>query len=432
MGASANGHSRQVAVPRVWLILLTVLTVAPWGVLAAIWLWPTHASAPPAPRDTMLSSGPTEAVGAWGRLETRPILISPPLEFVPRNWGTPLPSAWTFPAATADEARAFLVASGMSGADADRVRATARPTPEVDGITFRPDADLVHRLEPDVRARIYLALAAAVVKVDQNRTPINFDQVTAYRFHGQSVEEWLGGEPLLPETRALVAPLVYRKGGFMYFADMELIRARIQDPEQVQWLAKRLMRFETMLARLMVDPDRIDAITEYWGRGGRRTDIRPILESVARHAAAADDPSASIDISHLLPRFARLNLYRYPAVTPRDLEQPLLVNCLWSALNFFSDEPDDRFLDVRFALTTLQNDYIIVNDNYQLGDIVAFTDPEGDLVHVAVYLAGDLVFSKNGTTPLAPWSILPIEHLNGHYPEHSDAWTVSYHRRKGL
>ena len=158
----------------------------------------------------------------------------------------------------------------------------------------------------------------------------------------------------------------------------------------------------------------------------------PILESIARRSTPASDPSAWIDMSHLLPLLPRQLLYRYPKVTAEDLQRPLLANCLWTALNFFGDEPDPRYLDVAFALSHLKSDYFLVNDNYQLGDIVAFADPEGNLVHVAVHLAGDLVFSKNGTTSLAPWSIMPLSQLNGHYSEYSSSWRVSYHRRKDL
>jgi hypothetical protein len=40
------------------------------------------------------------------------------------------------------------------------------------------------------------------------------------------------------------------------------------------------------------------------------------------------------------------------------------------------------------------------------------------------------VFGKNGSTPLDPWSILPIERLKGHYSQYAGEWHVSYHRRK--
>jgi len=421
---------RVVAVPRAWLILLTVLGVAPWIVFAALQLGREAPGVAELARSSTVNDLPA---GPWGHLEMTPITISPPMEYVPSTWGEVLPSAWTFPGTSAEQAEAFLVGAGMSAADARRVRATARPTPEVDGVSLLPDDATVRGLAPGTRAAIYRALGQAGVNVDRTRTPINFDQVTAYRYHGDSIDEWLGTDMLSAATRALVDPLIYRDKGFLFFADIERVRSLIGDPAEVQRLAKRLMRQETVLVRIGVDaPANIDALAEYWGRGGRRTDIRPILESLSRASALFDDPNGAVDISHLLPTLARQLLYRYPRVTPQDLQRPLLANCLWTALNFFNAEADSRYLDVRFALDHLRADYFLVQDGFQLGDIVAFRDPSGNLVHVAVYLADDLVFSKNGTSPLAPWSILPIEQLAGHYAEYSDGWLVSYHRRNDL
>jgi hypothetical protein len=166
----------------------------------------------------------------------------------------------------------------------------------------------------------------------------------------------------------------------------------------------------------------------YWGRGGRRSDIIPVLESLVE-----SDGDPSIDIAHLLPTFARQYLYRYPRTTSNDLAKPLLSNCLWTALNFFADEPDPRFLDVNIAAKSLREDYYFVHDGLQLGDIVTFSTPQGQLHHVAVYIADDLVFGKNGSSPLAPWTILPIAQIKGHYAvEFQDGWLVAYLRKKGM
>ena len=176
------------------------------------------------------------------------------------------------------------------------------------------------------------------------------------------------------------------------FADRELVRSRITDREELRRLAKGLLRQTTSRLRLSItNLAEVDTIAAYWGRGGRRTDIQPLLESLA---GAAKD--RAIDIVHLLPTFARTNLYRYPRVTAEDLNRPELTNCLWTALNFFNDPPDDKYLDPRVAIERLQRDYYLVHNNFQLGDIVALLDGQGRIFHVAVYLADDFVFTKNG------------------------------------
>ena len=224
-------------------------------------------------------------------------------------------------------------------------------------------------------------------------------------------------------------PLIYRDGDIMHFADAEIVRARIPDTLERQRLAKALLRQSTMLVRLSVDKSsEIQELAEYWGRGGRSTDIRPLLESVA----GADSSESSIDIVHLLPAFARNRLYRYPKLTAADLDNRTLANCLWSSLNFFAAVPDDRFLDLNASLASLRSDYHIVESNHQLGDVIALLDAEGDLFHVVVYLADDLVFTKNGTSPVSPWTIMPLQRVKDYYRVQSDNPRLIYHRRNDL
>jgi hypothetical protein len=256
------------------------------------------------------------------------------------------------------------------------------------------------------------------------KSPLNQDQGNSFRFFGTPAE-WLSGTLISPQTRALVEPLIYRDGNVLHFADAAIIRETIKEDDERQRLAKALLRQSTMLVRLSVTQDaEIPALAEYWGRGGRSTDIRPLLESVAGANA-----EGSIDIVHLLPSFARNRLYRYPKLTTSDLNKPLLANCLWSSLNFFRLEPDDRFLDVETALTSLREDYHIIEHGYQLGDIVGFLNSQGNLFHVAVYIADDLVFTKNGMSPVSPWTIMPLQRVKDYYRSHSDNPRLIYHRR---
>lgn len=419
-----------VAVPRVWLVTLTALVVVPWMVVAGWWLRPSAAAPAPtaAPADVQQGT----MVGPWGELVVRPIIISPPMEYVSRTWGELQPSVWHFPPMTGDELESLLLSFGLTRDEAARLRGTARAADPVPGVFVVPDPELVGRLSPEVRARVYLWLGRSALSGYTDR-PINFDQVTSYRFHGDSIDDWLA-EPLAPETRALVTPYIYRHNGFLFFADIEQVRSRIHDADELQRLAKRLLRHATLLVYLQVpEGGDIDRMAEYWGLGGRRTDLRPLLESITRPSTTSDGRVGSaIDISHLLPTLVREHLYRYPRPSVEDLQRPLLANCLWTALNFFSAEPDDRYLDPAFSLAALKSDYYLVQDNYQLGDIVAFADRHGNLVHVAVHIAGDLVFSKNGTSALSPWSILPLDRLKGHYVEYADDWQITYHRRKDM
>ncbi len=355
---------------------------------------------------------------SWGELTETPVVISPPAEFIPTDAGPVAPPLWYFPRTSIDGVKQTFLAAGFSDEEAIQLLAEARPDARHGGFAVAPDPELVRAIKPQVRARLYRGLAAS---------PLNFFQQAAYRFFGTSPDAWLGAG-LAPGTRALVDPLIYRDGSFLFFADLELVRGRIGNGPELQRLLKRLLSQATVLVSLRAtDASRLDSLVEYWGRGGRKTDIRPLLESIAGSRV-----NQSIDITHLLPETARRLLYRYPKVSVADLRKPQLANCFWTALNFFNDDPDDRLLDPEIALQELHRDYFLVQDALQLGDIVALSDDEMNIFHVAVYIADDLVFTKNGYFSLAPWTILPIDRLKGHFAERGDDYRVTYHRRRDL
>lgn len=404
-----------VTVPRSWLAGLAALLVVPWLIVGTIYLLRTE----PVPSDDRIGPSTADArqanAGPWGRLTLTPIVISPPLEYVPADWGRNEPATWSFPSVALDDVSTFLATAGASQEQIAQLRQTARVDARIQGTVIQPSPAVVRSLSSDVRARLYTQLS---------QSSINFDQAQSLRFLGNTPEEWLGGSLMSPQTRALVEPLLYRDGPFLHFADIESIRAEVSSPEEMQRLAKTLLRNSTLLVELSIDrAGDVSDLADYWGRGGRRTDIRPLLESIA-----GPGPQYSIDIVHLLPAFARNYLYRYPKITTEDLNRPLLANCLWSSLNFFSAMPDDKFLDVNTALTALRTNYYVVEHDYQLGDIVALLDEDGDLFHVAVHLADGLVFTKNGTSPVAPWTIMTVSDLTAFYGRRVTAPRLIYHR----
>lgn len=412
--ASQQSSPTLTAMPKTWLLLLAGLIVVPWVIVAALYF---GGGAAPGATPQIEGTGPlTQASrGPWGNLTLTPIVISPPLEYVPAEWGRNAPAEWVFSDATPDVVAAFLGSTGLSPEQIAQLMPRARQEPRIRGVVINPPADVVRALSPDVRARLYTQLS---------KSTLNFDQAQSFRFFGKTPSDWFGGTLMSAATRQLVEPLVYTDADFLHFADIESIRTQIPSPEERQFLAKALLRNATVMIRLSVDSlEDVSGLAQYWGIGGRRTDIRPLLESIA----IADD-SQSVDIVHLLPAFARNHLYRYPKIQTVDLTRPLLANCLWSSLNFFKDQPDDRYLDVDFALNALRTEYYVVEHGFQLGDVLALVDDEGDLFHVAVHLADGLVFTKNGTSPVAPWTIMSVDQLKNYYRRRAESPRLIYHR----
>ena len=412
---AAPGERRVVTVPRTWLIGLPLVMIVPWLVVAALY-WRAQPAADAAAIGEAGPATPASA-GPWGTLRITPIIVSPPMEYVGERWGRPEDHGlWFFPDTTPEWLDQFLSSSGLPPEHVARLKGSARLEPRIRGIVVSPDLETVQAMPAAARATIYRQLG---------RSGLNFDQANPFKFYGTAADEWFRASMISPATRALVEPLIYRDREFLHFADARLVHERITEAAELRRLAKVLLRQSTMLVELNVaDPAGVAALAEYWGRGGRSTDVRPVLESIASTG------NHSIDIVHLLPSFARNRLYRYPQPSTADEGKPLLANCLWTALNFFRPVPDDRFLDVEVALKTLREDYFVVEGEYQLGDIIGFVDAEGDLFHVAVYIADDLVFTKNGTSPVTPWTIMPLARVAGYYHLKSEDPRLIYHRRK--
>jgi hypothetical protein len=405
-----------IAVPRPWLIALGIILILPWLGVTIFWLRPvTRASVGNGKATPNTEARP----GKWGELKLVPIVISPPMELVLTDWEFMRRPTWFFPGATAEIVAQALQSAGVSTADAARLRAEARFDSRISGVILTPDPTWVRALTPETRSRIYHILA---------KSDLNVNQAQAFRYPGTNLEAWFGSSPISPHTRQLIEPLIYRDGDYMLFSDIELVRTEIGGDDELRRLSKALFRQPTVIAHLSVDHSAdLDALVEYWGRGGRRTEIRPLLESVV-----GGGTDRSIDIIHLLPPFAQNNLYCYPELSVADLSKPTVANCLWSSLNFFLPKPDNRFLDTAVALKTLKENYFIVESDFELGDIVAFLDGEGNIFHAAVYIADNLVFSKNGFSAMAPWTLMSIDDLKGYYRRHSENPRLIVHRRKDL
>jgi hypothetical protein len=345
-----------------------------------------------------------------------PIVISPPLEFVPEY--VPLLTyqlAWRFPHTTPSQFRELLVRIGLPDALQATLISQAESDPAINGLTVHPSRDLVLGLSAEHRSALYAALSAYAENVDQQN---------AFRFCGSSLDQWFDQQPVSPQIKALIEPLLYRHGRYLFFADLRSIEEWLPSLEERALLIKALSRDATFLARLKLNRDSdIEALVNYWGRGGRAKDVRPILESLASIAGGE-----SINIAQLLPPFARVRLYTYPV--PSEKASASEHDCHWTSLNFFAEEPEERFGEPAAVARTLEDDYYRVYGNLQLGDLVFYSDAVS-AVHSAVYLADDILFTKNGNTSSRPWMLVKLEDMQDFYPALKPL-EVRYYRRKDL
>jgi len=403
-----------------WIVLSFVIVVVLGSVVAAVAWW-RHAP------DGMVGSPglavPGKSIPApaeqqpWGQIECVPILIAPPVELIPEY----LPHetreiVWHFPNTSHSQFTQLLVGFGLPDPLRMKLASLAQLDGATNGVRIRPPHDLVLAIDPESRSKLYVALA----EYEQN-----FDQMKAFRFCGATPDEWFAGTALSAETKKLVTPLIYRHGRYMFFADLRAIEALLSSPAERLALVKALSREATFLVKLKIDSTSdIEALIRYWGRRGQAKDIRPILESLA-HVPGGE----TISIIHLLPPFARQRVYTYPVPPERDVA--IKRDCHWTAFNFFSTEPDDRFCDEEEVVRALDRDYYRVYGDLKLGDLAMFFTGPSRVIHSAVYVADDILYTKNGSLSTRPWMMMRLDDLKDYYPSHKPV-EVRYYRRKDI
>jgi hypothetical protein len=65
-----------------------------------------------------------------------------------------------------------------------------------------------------------------------------------------------------------------------------------------------------------------------------------------------------------------------------------------------------------------------------LGDVVWFSDARGNTVHIAVYVAANYLFTKNGSDYSKPWLLMELKELLANYTT-GKPLSVTFYRRNG-
>lgn len=413
---SDRNVSLHLSRPALWLI--ATLLLAPWLVFAG-WLWrgTLITVTPRSPTVARLPAATTKAPntdangvehahrGPWGNLEFVRILIEPPEEFVLSNYTQVNIHPWIFTGYTEAKLAQLWASAGLNPAEQRFVADPAHREIRPDAIVLHPTRDFIVGLSPDSRAKIYGALG---------EFHDNFSQYNPFRLRTSAAGDWLDDVDAPAAAIELTKRLMYRRGTATCFSDEAVVLQDIPDPTQRTRYLKALSRKSALVVQLHVGPgENVDPLVEYWGRGGRSKDLKPLLQSLSRRPNGG-----SIDIVHLMPRFVRQLLYTYPLPS----ERPIDANhdCHWTSFNFQNDEPDERFSDINYVGKVLREQYYPVPGEPALGDIIMFVRPDGVVVHSCVYIADDIVFTKNGPAYSIPWLLTPLADVQAFYANSPD------------
>jgi len=335
----------------------------------------------------------------WGDFEYTKLPLEEPKEFLPETAEPLAAPRWFFGAHSRKEVVDLFSNSALTKEQKAQLLEPCRWQAVTNGFYVSPPPEVVLEMSQAVRERIYGVL---------DSYPANSAQCHPFRFRPDGFEEWFADTGLGQGELDVLRKLIYRQGGSLCFCDGAIVQ-RLFSARDFNRLVKALYGERTFLMKLRLTPETdIDALITYWSHGGKSYAPRPLLESLARLPGGGN-----IGVAGLLPPFARLRLYTFakPASDPATASE----NCFWTAMNFFKEKPDNRFLDGGYVECVLASDYEEMAGAPKFGDLMAVRDASGALLHLCVYLADDVVFTKNGRDSIEPWVLMKVPDMVASY-----------------
>lgn len=349
---------------------------------------------------------------AWGVMKEQTLMLERPAQAFMNQ--PPPEIRWVFGGFSPAQLRELFQSSGLSARHQALLLDEKIWQSSGGNLGVSPPLEVVREMDAAPRQRIYDVLA---------RTAENVPQRYPYVFRG-SFEDWFAGSQLPASLRREVRRMVYEKDRVLFFADLPYFQLTAPSNE-VFLLARQVSRVPAVLASLEIaHPAHFEDLKRYWLPAGPTASSEPLILSLAR--LQADD----LNVSALLPPLPRLLLYRYPqpsASIPRN------ADCVWTSMNFFNEQPDNRLVEQSFASQTLQTQYRVVPKADALGDIIMLHLPSADgnskLIHMCVQVADDLVFTKNGGDIYQPWVLMHLEDVRALFSYEPMIETTVFRRR---
>jgi hypothetical protein len=335
--------------------------------------------------------------GPWGDLAYYYIYLEMPDRLMKRFHLPDPVTRWSFPDATEASVRSLFEKAGLPKAFQDSLLAPAQSLIQGNVVTvFPPTADLTAMTSPQ-RSIIYRELA----KSEFN--PYHMDPIC---IANGDAETWFAHSTLRPELREVVQKLTYWRGEMLCFSDIAAVIAMAKSEEEARKDFKAMSRTRSLVLRLNTGArSDFTRAAQYWSGDERNEEIGPMLLS-----AMETEGTKRLDCIHLLPPLARRYLYCYPSE-----EFTIPPDCHWTSLNFFNSAPIDYQPDVRLFAMYLQKDYVPVEAPYTFGDVLVYYTPAGEALHSCVYIADDIVYTKNGQTSAAPWLLMKMRDVERFY-----------------
>ncbi|MDF1738435.1 MAG: hypothetical protein P1U86_04690 [Verrucomicrobiales bacterium] len=348
----------------------------------------------------------SHAVGPWGHLEFYQLVLEPSDFFLAvssdlRTWreGT----VWRFSALNADGVEGILENAGIKRELREILLSDRYMTfnSEAGIFEIRPPEDVIIALDPESRGLLYPQILPF-----HARNPFH----TTYALPVGGLDKVTYVSTGVPQEQLdLIKKLSYKRGNTTQFADIRLVFSRAQSEDERHRIIKTIARERSLSVKLRItEENNLSQLANYWSAGGKNKEILPMLESIMMTSGIE-----TLDLVHLLPPTPRKLLNSYPSEDGSGLGNEM-PDCYWTAASFFSEDPPDRFLDS--IAQVIDNRYEKASRPLQLGDFILLTDKQtGRAIHACNYIAGNLIYTKNGKSLGRPWIISSLEDVVEEY-----------------
>ena len=339
--------------------------------------------------------------GPWGELIVSNIYLEAP-DSVIEVVGKPDPvPRWNFPGASASIVKDILVQSGVELALVERLTSSNQLKASGTEVVVYPKLEDLLQIKGAVRDKLYTQIS----KYPQN----DYYTDPVFILSGD-IEEWLSEASLNASQKDVVRQLVWHRGNALVFSNVGVLLGYAQNSEEIKNTLRAITRCMTLVVneKFPLKQEQREPFLRYWLGGQPESPRMTFIKAISKE----NDINDTVDIMHFLPVIMREKLYTFPSL--KDGAKGRMPDCHWTSLNFFNLTPRDYYRNTSLAAIHLTQSYNQVSAPYQLGDVLCYID-NGEGLHTCVYIADNIVLTKNGENILAPWVLLTIDDVSKIY-----------------
>lgn len=330
--------------------------------------------------------------GPWGELEYFYTFLEAPEHMVDLMEIPARQTVWRFMGWHEDQVRELIESLGLPKPMEMELLGESQWYDVEGEVRVHPSASMVLALPGMARQKIYGVLR----KWEENR----FYHVPVVIGSGK-VRDHFAGAGLSEALVSAIEKTSYPFGNGLAFSDVAWLMGLTSSESEARAVMKALTRTRTLILRLKIRPEsRLEKLSKYWVAGDRYNEPIPILDAVLRAKSVRH-----IDVVQLLPPTPRKNLYTYPSLSLG--MSGAYPDGYSSTLDFFKFWPEQRNREEEGFRKDIQQQYRSVQGPSLFGDILVLTDAQtGKWMHACVYIADDIVYTKNGSDVIQPWILM--------------------------